>query len=74
MGGTAGESVLHLLVTAPGSAVGEGPSSGTTVSWARGRRAGGSRVGRLEPCDVKGEITPQASPTSEVPPVGLEPS
>ena len=35
---------LHLLVTAPGSAVGGGPSSVTTVSWARVRMTRGSHT------------------------------
>ena len=50
---------LHLLVTAPGSAVGGGPSSVTTVSWARGRKARGSRWG-----DSNSGPPPQAPPGS----------
>ena len=42
-------AMVPPVVMAPGSAGGGGPSSVTTVSWARGRRARGSREEGLEP-------------------------
>jgi hypothetical protein len=46
----------HLAATAPALLLGGGPSSVTTASWPRARRARGSRVGNLNP-------SPSASPT-----------